>query len=64
VSQEVVSIMRNKLVGRRIRGEFWWREPSNAELLNSTLPRSYVADRLGISIGAVGRLRWMLRTGK
>jgi len=64
VSQEMVSIMHTRLVGRRIRGDGWWREKSNAAILKSELPRAYVADRLGISVGAVGRLRWMLRAGR
>jgi hypothetical protein len=61
VSESMASIMRNRLVGRRTRLPGWWREAEAARLLRSDLPRSYVAEKLDISIGAVGRLRWILR---
>lgn len=61
VEQSMVSEMHTRFLGKRNREPNWWREEPNAELLKSDLPRAYVADRLGISIGAVGRLRWILR---
>jgi len=61
VDESTVSVVRSKLLGRRIREAFWWREESVADLLCSDLPRFHVASKLGISIGAVGRMRWLLR---
>jgi hypothetical protein len=55
---------RLKVFGKRPRPAGWWREEAAANLLVSNLPRAYVAEKLGISVGAVGRLRWVLRHGR
>ena len=49
------------LLGRRIREPGWQMSEPARSLLTSTLPRSYVAEKLDISVGSVGRLRWQLR---
>ncbi len=58
----IASMMSTEMYGPRIREAGWWKKEPAAKLLRGTLPRAYVADRLGISIGAVGRLRWVLRS--
>jgi hypothetical protein len=58
-----VSIWRKRLIGKRLREPFWWRENAIAELLQSNLPRAFVAQKLAISVGSVGRLRWLVRKG-
>jgi hypothetical protein len=55
------SQMQVAFFGRRLRPNNWWRKPPASDLLRGDLPRAYVADRLGISAGSVGRLRWILR---
>ena len=54
---------RLALLGRKFRPYGWWKEGEAADLLRSDKPRAFVADALGISVGAVGRLRWALRYG-
>jgi hypothetical protein len=61
LSDAIVSVNTVKLVGRRIREPNWWRASKAAKMLTSDLPRAYVADVLGISVGSVGRLRFVLR---
>jgi len=48
-------------VGKRCRDAGWYRVPGVREILVGDLPRAHVAYLLHISVGAVGRLRWMLR---
>jgi len=57
-----VSLANKALFGPRNRPPGWWRDEPVASLLRGFAPRADVADRLGISVGAVGRLRWRLRT--
>lgn len=61
VSEAAVSVAHRSMYGPRLRPKGWWREGESALLLRSALPRAYVAHRLGISVGAVGRLRWVLQ---
>jgi hypothetical protein len=61
VHQTSVSVAHAAIFGKRLRAPGWWRNPPARGLLAGNLPRAYVADRLGISIGSVGRLRWILR---
>ena len=61
VSEAAASLAHRRLFGRRLRPAGWWREGEAAYLLRSDLPRAYVAHRLGVSVGTVGRLRWVLR---
>ena len=52
---------RLALLGPRLRPAGWWRLGLVAELLQGELPRQHVAEMLAISVGTVGRLRWVLR---
>lgn len=61
ISPARVSQVYKLFFGNRIRRKNWWRAKYPSSLLLSDLPRIYVADALGISVGAVGRLRWVLR---
>ena len=61
LSEAQVSNVHASVFGRRVRHNGWWRQGEAADLLAGDSPRAYVADRLGISIGSVGRLRWVLR---
>lgn len=61
VTQSAASLVHKAVFGPRQRPAGWWREADAALHLRSDLPRAYVAHRLGISVGAVGRLRWILR---
>lgn len=47
--------------GHKTRSADWWRDPDVLELLEGNTPRAIVADRLDLSVGAVGRLRWVAR---
>jgi len=49
------------MFGARVREPGWWRLEPARSLLISDLPRQRIAEELGISVGAVGRLRWVLR---
>jgi hypothetical protein len=60
VKPTVMERARLALIGRVIRSAGWWRESGTAALLLSDAPRAAVAQELGISVGAVGRLRWVL----
>lgn len=53
---------RLALYGKTNRDHGWYRQEPARSLLIGNTPRAEVADRLGISIGAVGRLRWVLRS--
>lgn len=64
VSTGAASLARSAFLGPRIRPAGWWQAPDVALIINSDLPRAQVADELDISIGAVGRMRWMLRTAR
>lgn len=55
--------MRIALLGHTQRPAGWWRGRPYADLLTADLPRVTIADQLGISVGAVGRLRWTLKLG-
>lgn len=56
-----VSLANKAIFGRRIRDVEWWMKEPAASLLRGDGPRALVAEELEISIGAVGRLRWVLR---
>lgn len=60
-SEAAVSLAHKRIFGPKLRPAGWWREGEAAVLLASDLPRAFVAHKLDISIGAVGRLRWQLR---
>jgi transposase/uncharacterized protein YerC len=62
VSAGAVVQARQALLGEsRQRPDGWWRHPEMAAILLADKPRADIADHLGISVGAVGRLRWALR---
>lgn len=63
VSEARVCQVRVAVLGPRQRPAGWWRDPEIAALLAGPLPRQHIAEVLGISLGAVGRLRWMVRVG-
>jgi hypothetical protein len=56
-----VSLANKALFGNRTRPEGWWHQEPALSLLAGLEPRAYVADKLDISVGTVGRLRWVLR---
>lgn len=58
----VVNAQKRMGIGRKNREPGWWHTPEVKALLNSNLPRSFVADKLGVSVGSVGRLRWLVST--
>lgn len=58
-----VSQVNKVLFGKRLREPGWWREEPARSLLSSDASRLMIAEALGISIGTVGRLRWVLRGG-
>ena len=61
-SQETVCMWRQRLLGsKRQKEPFWWRLDPARAMLASDLPRAFIAERLDISVGAVGRLRWVVR---
>lgn len=61
VSIAAASHARNALFGAMTRPAGWWRAPDVVEIILSDRPRAVVAETLDISIGTVGRLRWLLR---
>lgn len=61
LTEGAVSLAHKRIFGPKLRPAGWWREKDAAYLLVSDLPRAFVAHKLGISVGAVGRLRWQLR---
>lgn len=61
-TESAAEAWRLRLVGKLLREPGWWRKGEARELLLSGAPRAYIAERLGVSVGAVGRLRWRLRT--
>lgn len=54
--------VRMAMLGRRRRERGWWRLEPARSLLAGDAPRQRIAEELGISVGTVGRLRWVLRT--
>lgn len=56
-----VSQISVAMFGSSRRPSGWWREDPARSLLIGDHPRQVVAEQLEISIGAVGRLRWVLR---
>lgn len=56
-----VSRVSKEFFGPRQRHPGWFQQPQAKALLLSDLPHAWVAHKLGISIGASGRLRSMLR---
>ena len=63
VSMGAVVNARHALFGPSLRPAGWWRAPDVARVILDDNPRAVIADDLGISIGALGRLRWMLKWG-
>ena len=64
VSPTVAVTARLAIFGPRRRPAGWWRAPDVAARLLAdpvTATRAEVAADLGISVGAVGRLRWVLK---
>jgi hypothetical protein len=61
VSAGAVVNARHALFGPALRPAGWWRDPEIAERILSDRPRAVIADELGVSIGSIGRLRWLLR---
>ncbi|MCE5268527.1 MAG: hypothetical protein LLG00_11645 [Planctomycetaceae bacterium] len=61
VTESAAEMWRLRLFGKRLREAGWWHQEPAKSLLESNVARAFVADSLGISIGAVGRLRWCLR---
>lgn len=64
VSPGAVVNARHALFGPVLRAAGWWRSPDIAGILTSDRPRSEIAEDLGISVGSVGRLRWMIKEPK
>jgi hypothetical protein len=63
-SEARASQMHTAIFGRRLREPGWWREEPAASLLRGDSPRQEVAEALDVSVGTVGRLRWVLRQGQ
>lgn len=57
-----VSLAHKAMFGKRQRENGWWLSEPARSLLAGDAPRSIVAENLGISVGSVGRLRWMVRS--
>lgn len=57
-----VSQANKALFGKRLREPGWWLVEPARSAIKGDGPRAQVAMDLGISIGAVGRLRWRIRT--
>lgn len=51
---------RLALLGRTLRPAYWWREDATASLILSDRSPAYIADKLGIALSSVRRLRMML----
>lgn len=62
VSAGAASTWRIRLFGRRLRPAGWWREPEVAAVLRDQ-PTAAASARLGLSPGAVRRLRAELAAG-
>jgi transposase len=62
VSVGAASTARSALLGPKLRPAGWWRAPDIAAIILSNRPRAEKADLLGLSAGAVGRLRWVLKS--
>lgn len=60
VSSAAVSHAHKACFGPRLRPSGWWRDPVVVSILSSDHPRAWIADVLGISVGAVGRMRYMV----
>ncbi|WP_428031471.1 hypothetical protein [Ancylobacter sp.] len=52
---------RHALFGPTSRPAGWWRAPDVQELILADRPRALIAENLGLSVGAIGRLRYVLR---
>lgn len=52
---------RHALFGPTLRPAGWWRAPDVQEIIHADRPRVLVAEELGISVGSLGRLRYVLR---
>lgn len=63
VSAGAIVNARHALLGPTLRPAGWWRAPDVAALILADRPRAEIAESLGISVGAVGRLRWHLQQG-
>lgn len=61
VSAGAVVNARHALFGPALRPAGWWRKEEVAAILLSDRPRVEIADALGISVGSIGRLRWILK---
>jgi hypothetical protein len=61
VSAGAVANARHALFGHKLRPAGWWQQKDVADILMGDAPRSDIADLLEISVGSVGRLRWMLQ---
>ena len=61
VSAGAVVNARHALFGPHLRPAEWWRAPDVADIILADKPRADIASDLGISIGSVGRLRYMLK---
>jgi hypothetical protein len=62
VSSAAAAHARHAFFGHKLRPSRWWARKDVADILMSDKPRSEIADVLDISVGSVGRLRWMLQT--
>ena len=56
-----VSQARAALFGAKLRPPGWWREPDVAAVLTADEPCAMIADEVALSVGAVRRLRAVLR---
>ncbi|MEI8371849.1 MAG: hypothetical protein WCJ35_03335 [Planctomycetota bacterium] len=61
LSEGAVDLWRLRFFGRQLRPEGWWLKEPARELLGGDYPRTYVAQCLDVSLGTVGRLRWVVR---
>lgn len=61
VSFGAVVNARHALYGPQLRPAGWWRAADAAVLILGAGPRAEIAEALGISVGSLGRLRWLLR---
>lgn len=61
VSVASASHARSALYGRMIRAPGWWQAPDVVEIILSDMPRAVIAEQLDVSVGTIGRLRWLLR---
>jgi len=61
VQTSTASIWHTRMFGKKNREPGWWHTKDVAELLLSEAPKTYKADKLGCSVGAIGRLVWATR---